>query len=67
MPGILTFQRLTVAIWIIGFNIQQFHVLSAEYIYVFCVYLRKKGDFCRLQHYLIVKFEVFHPEVLSYT
>ena len=50
---IFTLSNLTVAIGIIGFKIQQFHVLSAEYIYVFYVYLRTKEDFCCVQYYLI--------------
>jgi len=45
MSGFLTFYSPTVAIRIIGLNIRQFHVLFAEYIYVFCVYLKTKGDF----------------------
>jgi len=35
------------------FKIQQFHVLYAVCIYVFCMYLRRNGDFCPIQHQMI--------------
>jgi hypothetical protein len=32
------------------FNIQQFHVLPTQYIYVFCVDLRTNSDYFPVQH-----------------
>ena len=34
------------------FNIQQFHVLPTQYIYVFCVDLRTNSDYFSIQHKL---------------
>jgi len=34
------------------FNIQQFHVLPTQFIYVFCVDLRTNSDYFPIQHQL---------------
>ena len=34
----------------IQFNIQQFYILPTQYIFVFCVDLRKKSDYFPTQH-----------------
>ena len=34
------------------FNIQQFYVLPTQYIYVFCVDLRKNSHYLPIQHQL---------------
>jgi len=34
------------------FSIQQLHVLPTQYIYVFCVDLRRNSDYFPIQHYM---------------
>jgi len=33
-----------------GFNIQEFRILSTQYIYVFCLDLRTNSDYFPMQH-----------------